>query len=368
MASKRAMFTFLSFLFLLFLPNFAFSETKTFIKEYTYQASDEDSKNSSRTTALREVKRLILEEMGTYLESITEVKDFQLTKDEITTLTAGIVQTELLEEKWNTENMKYWLKAKVTADSSEVIKSIDALRKDRGKVKELEGTRRKSEELLKENSRLRKELETAKGEKKVEMSNTYKRNIASLNADEWFERGYAYNASGNYRDAFDAFSKAIELNPRFAEAYSNRGVSNYSLGNYQQAISDQGKAIELNPQFAAAYSNRGQTYSIIGNCQQALRDNDKAIELDPKIPLAYVNRGNSYTCLGNFKRALEDCDKAIELDPNTANAYAGRGHSYLMLGNLQKALMDCNKAVELDPKLAVAYEIRGDVHTSIKIL
>jgi len=41
--------------------------TKTFIKEYTYQAGDEDSKNSCRVIALREVKRLLLEELGTYL-------------------------------------------------------------------------------------------------------------------------------------------------------------------------------------------------------------------------------------------------------------------------------------------------------------
>jgi hypothetical protein len=40
------------------------AETKTFIKEYTYQAGDEDSKNSCRVIALREVKRLLLEELG----------------------------------------------------------------------------------------------------------------------------------------------------------------------------------------------------------------------------------------------------------------------------------------------------------------
>jgi hypothetical protein len=43
------------------------AETKTFIKEYTYHAGDEDSRNSSRTIALREVKRLLLEELGTYV-------------------------------------------------------------------------------------------------------------------------------------------------------------------------------------------------------------------------------------------------------------------------------------------------------------
>jgi len=45
--------------------HFADAEIKTFVKEYTYHAGDEDSRNSSRTIALREVKRLLLEELGT---------------------------------------------------------------------------------------------------------------------------------------------------------------------------------------------------------------------------------------------------------------------------------------------------------------
>lgn len=61
----------LFFLLILFVPNSTFAETKTFIKEYTYQAGDENSKNSCRVIALREVKRLLLEELGTYLESQT---------------------------------------------------------------------------------------------------------------------------------------------------------------------------------------------------------------------------------------------------------------------------------------------------------
>ena len=103
------------------------------IKEYTYHAGYEDSRNSSRTIALREVKRLLLEELGTYLESQTEVKNFQMTKDQITTLTAGIVSTEIIEDTW--DGKVYWLKAKITANPQDVIKSIDSLRKDRAKVK-----------------------------------------------------------------------------------------------------------------------------------------------------------------------------------------------------------------------------------------
>ena len=116
-------------IFISLLPHFAFAEIKTFVKEYTYRASDEDSRNSCRVIALREVKRLLLEELGTYLESQTEVKNFQMTKDQITTLTAGIVSAEVIDDTW--DGKVYWLKAKIAANPQEVIKSIDNLRKDR---------------------------------------------------------------------------------------------------------------------------------------------------------------------------------------------------------------------------------------------
>lgn len=209
------------------------AETKTFIKEYTYQAGDEDSKNSCRVIALREVKRLLLEELGTYLESETEVKNFQLTKDQIVTLTAGIVRTELIEEKWNTVNLQYWLKAKISANPQDVIKSIDSLRKDRTKVKELEELRKISEKLLKENERLTKELKTAKGNVKIEAVKAYKQNIDNLSATEWFERGHELTISGNYTDAAKAYSKSIELNPNYYMTYLCRGFAYSPLCQYK---------------------------------------------------------------------------------------------------------------------------------------
>src|SRR5208283_3550834 len=99
-----------------------FAETVTFTKEYTYQASDFDSKASSRTIALEQVKRLLLEELGTYMEGQTEVKNMEMSKDKITALTAGVVQAEIIEEKW--DGKTYWVRAVLKADSDEVAKSI----------------------------------------------------------------------------------------------------------------------------------------------------------------------------------------------------------------------------------------------------
>ena len=61
------------------------TETVTFIKEYTYMASDIDSKVSSRAIALEQTKRALLEQLGAYLISETEVKNYQMTKDIVTT-------------------------------------------------------------------------------------------------------------------------------------------------------------------------------------------------------------------------------------------------------------------------------------------
>ncbi|MEI6609266.1 MAG: tetratricopeptide repeat protein [Deltaproteobacteria bacterium] len=393
----------LSFIFLI---NTVSAETKTFIKEYTYQASDEDSKNSSRTIALREVKRLLLEELGTYLESQTEVINFKLTKDQIVTLTAGIVQTELIEEKWNTENLKYWLKAKITANPQDVIKSIDSLRKDRAKVKELEELRKKSEELLKENERLTKELKTAKGYAKQETAQAYKRNIDNLSATEWFEKGESLFNAGNHTAAIKAFSKALELNPQEEEAYNSRGISYEVLGNHQQAINNFSQYIKINPRDVAPYFNRGNVYRELGNYQQAIKDYSKAIELESDadslsfyyslrgaaygklknnqqaikdyskaielnsdaggLSIDYSNRASVYIRLGNFRQALEDQSKAIELNPrDDAEAYGVRGAIYYGLGNYQQAITDYNKAIELNPKYAALYYCRGLVYDEI---
>jgi len=310
-------------LLVLFAPSLTSAETKTFIKEYTYYAGDEDSRNSSRTIALREVKRLLLEELGTYLESQTEVKNFQMTKDQIITLTAGIVSTEVIEDTW--DGRVYWLRAKIAANPQDVIRSINSLRKDRTKVKDLEELRKKSEELLRENERLNRELRLAKGGTKQKATQAYKRNIDNLSATEWFEKGYELAMSGNNSDAVKAFSKAIKLNPQYVHAYIERGFAYDMLGNHRQAFKDYNKAVEVNPHYAGAYFVRGMAYGGLRNYRRAIEDYNKAIELDPQNSQAYVGRGATYALgLGDIERGTADMKIAARLGNKKAQDFLRR--------------------------------------------
>jgi tetratricopeptide (TPR) repeat protein len=366
--------------------NSAFADLLTFQKGYTYQASEADSKISSRAIALEQVKRLLLEELGTYLESQTEVKNFQLTKDQITVLTAGIVRAEVINEKW--DGKTYYLKAKITADPKDVANSIDKLRQDRQKIRELEETRKKADEALREIEKLKKELELARAERTkfgqydgslsrsnasakgiidpVERISKYNDAVNRLSAADWLAKGYALGNAGNWQEAREAFTRALELNPKYAVAHHSRGAAYDELGDYHQALRDFDRSIELDPKDAWAYLIRGAAYDKYGDYRQAIRDYNRAIELDPKLAGAYYNRGTAYGKLGDYRQAIRDCDRAIELEPKDAKAYLNRGAAYSSLGDYQQALRDFDRATELDPKDAMAYSNRGFAYTLIR--
>jgi tetratricopeptide (TPR) repeat protein len=351
----------LSFLILVFIPNLTTAETKTFIKEYTYQASEFDSKASSRTIALEQVKRLLLEELGTYLETSTEVKDFQLTRDQIKALSAGIVQTTILDENW--DGKQFWLKARIMADPDEVTKNINFLRKDREKTEEYEGANKKVDVALREIEKLRKEVELVKKDK-TQIAR-YDQAIQDLSATEWYRKGLTAMRTGNYNEAISAYTKAVRLDPQYVLAYIDRSFAYSRLGNFQQVFENANKAIELDPRNARAYVNRGFAHSKLGHYQQAIEDANKAVELNPKYVLAYVNRGDAYSRVGNNQQAFKDANKAIELDSRNVMAYVNRGLAYSRLGNNQQAIEDYNKAIELDPKYALAYYYRGTAYAKL---
>jgi tetratricopeptide (TPR) repeat protein len=330
-----------------------FAEIVTIQKDYTYQAGEADSKISCRTIAVEQVKRQLLDELGTYLETETEVSGFQLTKDKIIILTAGIVKVDVLEEKW--DGFLYSLKAQVTADTDEVFRSIEALRQDRQKIKELEETRKRADELLAEVERLKKDLETAKAEQWEQEQKEYTQAVNELSAIDSFERGYSSSLSGDYADSLMAFTTAVMLYPSFTAAYNNRGAVYAQTGNYNMALKDYNRVISISPDYAPAYYNRGVTYFNLGNYKQAIKDYNRAIRIDPGYARAYSRCGTIHSYTGNHKMAIKDFDKAIKINPVRADDYRNRGDAYYRLGDKKMAVNDYSKTYVIDSKRSGIY-------------
>jgi len=339
-------------LLLIFLSINLIAQEKTFIKEYTYNASDIDSKVSSRASAINEVKKLLLSEVGVYIESesILTTSDVgeEFSQDfveNITTIVAGVTRLEVLDETWNGE--VYWMKASITVDLKSVKESLKRIIADKSKVEELRETKRKLRETEKELTRIKKEFENINQENSKRVVDEYNSKINELSALEWHNSGYEKAIYGDAKGALLDFSNAIELDPNYALAYYNRGISRGKLGDKVGSVQDYTRAIELDPKHSSAYHGRGNSKAILGDHKGAILDFTKTIELDPQNANAYGSMGASKYVLGDHKGAILDFTKTIELDPQNANAYGIRGIIKLIFDDIDGACLDWIRAGEL---------------------
>src|ERR1700752_2228864 len=99
-----------------------------------------------------------------------------------------------------------------------------------------------------------------------------------------------------------------------AQEYFKQGNQKYLKNDFGAADKDFTKAIELNPKYIDAYINRGRLrHNKLKDNKAAIKDFNKVIELAPKNANAYYYRANAYRSLKDFKNACLSWTKAAEL-------------------------------------------------------
>jgi tetratricopeptide (TPR) repeat protein len=218
------------------------------------------------------------------------------------------------------------------------------------------------------------------------------------NGVAYFKRGKAYlDYRSDRRDldrAIADLTKAIEIDPKYADAYNQRGIAFQRNRDFAHAIADQSKAIEINPAFARAYNSRGYAYQQQKDYDRALADYKKAIEIDPGYAVTYFNRAFTHVLKDDTNRAIADLKqaiklggrdfdyvfdtlkptehsqvvalftKAIERNAKDAVAYYDRGLAYAAVDERELAIADYSKAIEIDPMYVDAYIARGKAYSS----
>ena len=106
------------------------------------------------------------------------------------------------------------------------------------------------------------------------------------------------------------YTKAILLNPKYADAYKARGFHSYG----SDAISDFNKAIILNPNDALTFYYRANSKWNFNDYNGAIFDYTKALELEPKNTQFLIVRANLKFFLKDFVGSIDDCNKLIEFD------------------------------------------------------
>ena len=130
------------------------------------------------------------------------------------------------------------------------------------------------------------------------------RAMASRSAEEWFELGMMCDAEAeSLEQALEAYWKAVEAAPDWAEARINLGTSMYKLGRMDEALEQFAIAADIDPSNALAEFNLGCVCEQLGNTEDAIRHLVRSIELSPSLSDAHLNLALAYEKSGQLEKA-----------------------------------------------------------------
>ncbi len=202
--------------FVILVPISSFAKTKVVYATHKTVMGDNDSKNDVRQMCFLEAKRTLLEKAGTYIESHTNVRDFRITKDEISTYAAAILKVEVVKEEWKlvNENLAIVMRVKATVDTDYVERQLAKIKQDVALQNELKSQQKRLAELEQKLATFQKELKSADEstallwrQKKIA---TYK-NIAEIDARYKQVRSSYHDTIVAERNQLKKVIKYIEL-------------------------------------------------------------------------------------------------------------------------------------------------------------
>lgn len=101
--------------------------------------------------------------------------------------------------------------------------------------------------------------------------------------------GAAHKALRNYDSAIASLSRAIRLQPDYAEAYNNLGAAFHDIGLYEEAICNYKLAIQYDPGFFEACNNLGNVFTESGRSEEAISSYASAIRIKPGFAAAVAS-------------------------------------------------------------------------------
>lgn len=171
----------------------------------------------------------------------------------------------------------------------------------------------------------RRTSRTSSYQKTTYTSSSYsKPNSEVKKAQDFFSQGIAKSKNKEYRQAVEKYSKAIQLDPSFVDAYLKRCEMLYKLGDNQGVLDDCSRIIKINSSLPKAYYYQGRSRFSLGYVEAAIDSYSEAIRQDKNYAQAHYYRGIAYQDLKDYLLALEDWQTAAELFRNEGNYGAYR--------------------------------------------
>lgn len=182
----------------------------------------------------------------------------------------------------------------------------------------------------------------------------------AISRQSW--QNYIDQNSG-YEKARHAALKTILLDSTYARGYLELAdIKLYHDFDWKGAYEAYQKALSLEPGNAEIINGLGDSQHPMGNWKEAELYYKKSIQLNPLKPITYMNLGNTLTFSGRYKEAIPYFRKVLELNPDHQRAHMYMGRNYILMGKPELALTEMqleNMEIFKSFGLAMAYYALG---------
>jgi tetratricopeptide (TPR) repeat protein len=177
-------------------------------------------------------------------------------------------------------------------------------------------------------------------------------------ADDLLNDGIKLYNNGNeqnYRKAVALFEQALATEPTLSKAAFYAGLTYNALFDQEKAQQAYQKAIQIDPDYAQARANYGGMLLDIGSTDEAIRQFNAVLQRDPNHAVALTLLAQAYRLKDLHPQAIEAARKAIKLNPRTAEPHMWLADSLRSTGKFDEAHAEYDQYLKLsdfDSKLA----------------
>jgi tetratricopeptide (TPR) repeat protein len=185
--------------------------------------------------------------------------------------------------------------------------------------------------------------------------------------DAFLVRGIARKMKHKYKEASEDLEKAISLDPNNDDAYISLAEVKYHLTDYTKADFYYSEYLKKHPNDYGIYSDRGYVRMERLYLKEAIEDYTKAIELNPSEQYKdYLERGKAKYLIQDYDGTKKDFYKAIEIEPKSFELLFSMSDFYNEQENYSEAITYLDKILNIDNSNIQAYLNRGFSNNSLE--
>lgn len=165
----------------------------------------------------------------------------------------------------------------------------------------------------------------------------------------WEALAQAYNASGFYQQAYDAFRQTLRLDPFSIERLKKIIPLAERLGLWGEAITYYQRYVAFYPQDCTYLFGCALALEHESQYEEAIRCYDRILSKEQSSLQALNNRAGCYLNLNEWEQAIAGFRHVLKRFPHFSRAILGLGIAQDMSGHFAHAILEYRRYLHLEP-------------------